>query len=40
LNEELPIDAPSNASNMSDHREANFRAISGEECVLVDEEYI
>ena len=26
--------------NMNDHREANFRAVGGEECVLVDEEYI
>jgi hypothetical protein len=26
--------------NMSDCHEANFHAISGEECVLVDEEYI
>ena len=26
--------------NMSDRSEANFHAISGEECVLVDEEYI
>ena len=25
---------------MSDRREANFCAVSGEECVLVDEEYI
>ena len=25
---------------MSDRCEANFRAIRGEECVLVDEEYI
>jgi hypothetical protein len=26
--------------DMSDRCEANFRAISGDECVLVDEEYI
>ncbi len=26
--------------NMSDHCEANFCAVGGEECVLVDEEYI
>lgn len=28
------------SQNMSDRREANFRAVRGEECVLVDEEYI
>jgi hypothetical protein len=26
--------------NMSDRREANFCALGGEECVLVDKEYI
>jgi hypothetical protein len=26
--------------NMSDRHEANFRAVGGEECMLVDEEYI